>query len=178
MCSDKSEANQCTGFNDSTGTTHKCSSYYLIEHILKPGQIVEDVMFFTLGWEQRVEVLRQNLLMGNISEADKHLRTSINNFFERFVLNDVKRQVYKNNDLIKEWRGFRQLEMSDYDTLMEVHNKVSGESTLHEPSSEVRTPLDVRGYIGEFNKSIRAINSIRNFNNPSPPRQIEEITVQ
>ncbi|TXN34991.1 AAA family ATPase [Flagellimonas hymeniacidonis] len=177
LCAEKPESNQCIGYNVGTGNTHKCSSYYLIEHILKPGQIIEDVMFFTLGWEQRIEVLRQNLLAGNIREADKHLRTSINNFFERFVLNDVKRQVYKNNDLIKEWRSFRQLDINDYNTLMEVHNKVSGESTIHEPSEEVRTPLDVRGYIGEFNKSVRAINNIRSFDNPSPPNPIGEIII-
>ncbi|MCF6279719.1 MAG: hypothetical protein L3J14_05165 [Flavobacteriaceae bacterium] len=177
LCKDDTERNQCTGFNSTSNITHKCGKYYMIEHILRPGQVVEDVMFLTLDWEQRIEVLRNNLLNGDIREADKHLRTSINNFFERFVMNDIKRQVYKNNDLIKEWRGFRQVHIDDYDILMNVHNKISGESNIHEPSPEVRTPLDVQGYIVEFNKTVRAINSIRGFENPSPPRAVEEITL-
>ncbi|GAC1310609.1 MAG: hypothetical protein NVSMB24_28170 [Mucilaginibacter sp.] len=175
LCADNPEAEQCIGFVKTTGNTHKCSSYYLIEHILQPGELVEEVMFLSIGWEQRIEIIRQNLLNGDIREADKHLRTTINNFFERFVLNDIKRQVYKNNDLIKEWRDMRDINVADYDALMEVHNKVSGEGTIHESSSEVRTALDVRGYIGEFNKTVRAINSMKSFNNPSPPAPILEI---
>ena len=177
LCKNDSENNQCIGLNTTTNITHKCGKYYMIEHILRPGQVVEDVMFLTLDWEQRIEVLRKNLLNGDIREADKHLRTSINNFFERYVMNDIKRQVYKNNDLIKEWRGFRQIHIDDYDILMDVHNKISGESTIHEPSPEVRTPLDVQGFIVEFNKTIRAINNIRRFENPSPPRDVAEITL-
>ena len=177
LCKSDTESNQCTGLNTTTNVTHKCGKYYMIEHILRPGQVVEDVMFLTLDWEQRIEVLRRNLLNGDIREADKHLRTSINNFFERYVMNDIKRQVYKNNDLIKEWRGFRQVHIDDYDILMDVHNKISGESTIHEPSPEVRTPLDVQGFIVEFNKTIRAINNIRSFENPSPPRDVAEITL-
>ncbi|REE25874.1 hypothetical protein DFQ09_102465 [Winogradskyella pacifica] len=176
LCKNDTESNQCTGLNTTTNVTHKCGKYYMIEHILRPGQVVEDVMFLTLDWEQRIEVLRRNLLNGDIREADKHLRTSINNFFERYVMNDIKRQVYKNNDLIKEWRGFKQVHIDDYDILMDVHNKISGESTIHEPSPEVRTPLDVQGFILEFNKTVRAINNIRSFENPSPPRNVAEIT--
>jgi len=176
LCKNDTQSNQCKGFNSTTSITHKCGKYYMVEHILQPGQVVEDVMFLTLDWEQRIEVLRNNLLNGDIREADKHLRTSINNFFERYVMNDIKRKVYKNNDLIKEWRGFRQVHLDDYDILMNVHNKISGESTIHEPSPEVRTPLDVQGYIVEFNKTVRAINNIIGFENPSPPAAVEEIT--
>jgi len=175
LCSDNPEGEQCIGFVKTTGNTHKCSSYYLIEHILQPGELIEEVMFLSIGWEQRIEIIRQNLLRGDIREADKHLRTTINNFFERFVLNDIKRQVYKNNDLIKEWRDMRDISIADYDALMEVHNRVSGEGTIHESSPEVRTVLDVRGYIGEFNKAVRAINNMKSFNNPSPPAPILEI---
>lgn len=127
ICSGNSEANQCMGLNRTSHKTHKCGSYYQIEHILQPGEVIEDVMFLTLNWEQRIEILRSNLLNGDIREADKHLRTTINNFFERFVLNDIKRQVYKNNDLIKEWRDMREISEDDYNILMDVHNKVSGE---------------------------------------------------
>ena len=106
LCADKEEPNQCNGFDKTKNVTHKCGSYFRIEHILRPGAIIEDLHFFTLDWEQRIEVLRKNLLNGDISEVDKNLRTTINNFFEKFVLNDVKRKVFKGNDLIKEWRNF------------------------------------------------------------------------
>lgn len=174
ICSSENEKNQCGGFMPATGNTHKCCSYYQIEYILQPGKVVKDVMFLSLNWEQRIELLRKNLLAGNIQEADKHLRTSINNFFERFVLADIKRSVYKNNDLIKEYRDFREIDMEDYDALMEVHNKVSAEGTLHEPSAEVRTPLDVQGYITEFNKAAKAINKIHNHKNSNKHRNIIE----
>lgn len=175
LCDNEIIANQCVGFNTTTSNTHKCSSYYTINSIIQPGQIVEEVLFLTLNWEKRFEIIRKNLLAGDISEVDKHLRTSINNFFERFVLNDIKRQVYKNNDLIKEWRDIRDIDETDYNTLMDVHNKISGEGTVHEPSSEVRTTLDARGYILEFNKVVRTINNIRAYGNPTPPKAIVEI---
>jgi len=177
ICDNEIIANQCMGFNSATSNTHKCSSYYTINSIIQPGQVVEEVLFLTLNWEKRFEIIRKNLLAGNISEVDKHLRTSINNFFERFVLNDIKRQVYKNNDLIKEWRDMRDIDEADYDILMDVHNKISGEGTVHEPSPEVRTTLDAQGYIIEFNKVVRAINNIRSYGNPTPPKAIEEIPI-
>jgi hypothetical protein len=177
ICDNEIIENQCMGFNSATSNTHKCSSYYTINSIIQPGQVVEEVLFLTLNWEKRFEIIRKNLLAGNISEVDKHLRTSINNFFERFVLNDIKRQVYKNNDLIKEWRDMRDIDEADYDILMDVHNKISGEGTVHEPSPEVRTTLDAQGYIIEFNKVVRAINNIRSYGNPTPPKAIEEIPI-
>ncbi|MGB0933709.1 MAG: AAA family ATPase [Lishizhenia sp.] len=177
ICKNESEQQQCIGFNSQSDLTHKCCSYYQIEHILQPGSINEEVMFLSLDWEKRIEVLRSNLLAGDIREADKHIRTTINNFFERFVLGDIKRKVYKNNDLIKEWRDIREISETDYNLLMDVHNKISGESGIHESSPEVRTALDVRGYIDEFNKMVRGINNMRSFNNPSMTNQIEEILI-
>ncbi len=177
ICDNEIIANQCMGFNSATSNTHKCSSYYTINSIIQPGQVVEEVLFLTLNWEKRFEIIRKNLLAGDISEVDKHLRTSINNFFERFVLNDIKRQVYKNNDLIKEWRDMRDIDEADYDILMDVHNKISGEGTVHEPSPEVRTTLDTQEYIIEFNKVVKAINNIRSYGNATPPKAIEEIPI-
>nr|WP_199083194.1 AAA family ATPase [Pedobacter sp. ASV19] len=175
ICDAENEKNQCGGFVAATGNTHKCCTYYQIEYILQPGKVIRDVMFLSLNWEQRIALLRKNLLAGDIKEADKHLRTSINNFFERFVLADIKRSVYKNNDLIKEYRGFREIDLQDYDALMEVHNKVSAEGTLHEPSAEVRTPLDVQGYITEFNKAAVAINNMYNKDSSSKPKNVIEL---
>ena len=175
LCDSNPITDQCDGFKQATGMVHKCSSYYLIEHALQPGLVKEEVMFLSLDWEKRINIIRDKLIAGDISEADKHLRTTINNFFERFVLNDIKRQVYKNNDLIKEWRDMREISETDYNALMDVHNKISAEGTIHESSPEVRTALDVRGYIAEFNKAVRAINNIRSFNNPTPPAPIAEI---
>ncbi|MBA0882729.1 AAA family ATPase [Flavobacterium sp. BBQ-18] len=175
LCDNETETNQCIGLNKSTNSLHKCSNYYTLNSILQPGHIDREVIFITLNWEKRFEIIRKNLLNGNINEVDKHLRTSINDFFERFVLNDIKRQVYKNNDLIKEWRDMREIDEADYNSLMEVHNKISGEGTVHEPSPEVRTTLDVQGYIKEFNKVVKAINNIRSYRNSTPPKAIEEI---
>ncbi len=177
ICDNLTDSNQCIGLNKHTGKVHKCGTYYQIEHILNPGFLNEEVMFLSLDWEPRLEILRNNLLSGDIKEADKHLRTTINNFFERYILNDIKRKVYKNNDLIKEWRDIRPVEESDYNDLMAIHNKVSGEGTIHESSPEVRTTLDVRDYINEFNKTIRAINKIINYKNSSPAKPIDEITI-
>jgi energy-coupling factor transporter ATP-binding protein EcfA2 len=177
ICDGLTESNQCIGLIRSTGKVHKCGTYYQIEHILNPGFLNEEVMFLSLDWQPRLDILRSNLLSGDIREADKHLRTTINNFFERYILNDIKRKVYKNNDLIKEWRDIRPVEESDYNDLMDIHNKVSGEGTIHESSPEVRTTLDARDYINLFNKTVRAINNIRNNNNPSPPNPIDEITI-
>jgi hypothetical protein len=177
ICDKLPEQDQCIGFNKNTGQVHKCGTYYQIEYILQPGIINEDVLFLSLDWEPRLEVLRDNLIKGNIKEADKHLRTTINNFFERYILNDIKRKVYKNNDLIKEWRDIKPINENDYNDLMEVHNKVSGEGTIHESSPEVRSTMDVRDYIIEFNKTVRTINKIRSFNNVSPPKPIVEIVL-
>jgi hypothetical protein len=178
ICDKLPEPDQCIGFNKKTGLIHKCGTYYQIEYILQPGFLNEEVMFLSLDWEPRLEVLRENLLKGDIKEADKHLRTTINNFFERYVLNDLKRKVYKNNDLIKEWRDIKPVNEIDYNNLMDVHNKVSGEGTIHESSPEVRTTMNVRDYIIEFNKTVRIINKIRSFNNSSPPKPIEEIILR
>lgn len=177
LCNYETEINQCVGLNHTTNSLHKCSNYYTINSILQPGHINEEVIFLTLNWEKRFEIIKKNLLAGDISQVDKHLRTSINDFFERFVLNDIKRKVYKNNDLIKEWRDMRDIDEADYNTLMDVHNKISGEGTVHEPSPEVRTTLDAQGYIREFNKVVRAVNNIRSYGNPTPPRAIEEIPI-
>lgn len=177
LCAHEAEINQCIGLNTSSNSLHKCSNYYTIDSIIQPGHITEEVIFFTLNWEKRFEIIRKNLLSGDLTQVDKHLRTSINDFFEKFVLNDIKRKVYKNNDLIKEWREIRDIDETDYNTLMDVHNKISGEGTVHEPSPEVRTTLDAQGYIREFNKVVRAINNIRSYGNPTPPRAIEEISI-
>lgn len=177
LCDNESEFYQCLGLNQATGLTHKCSNYYTINSISQPGVVNKEVLFLTLDWEKRIDIIKKNLLVGDIREVDKHLRTTINNFFERFVLNDIKREVYKNSDLIKEWRDIRDIDEADYNTLMDVHNKISGEGSVHEPSHEVRTPLDAQGYIREFNKVVRAINNIRSYGNPTPPRAIEEISI-
>lgn len=177
LCNNEIEINQCTGLNHTTNSLHKCSNYYTINSILQPGHINEEVIFLTLNWEKRFEIIKKNLLAGDLSQVDKHLRTSINDFFERFVLNDIKRKVYKNNDLIKEWREMRDIDEADYNILMDVHNKISGEGTVHEPSPEVRTTLDAQGYIIEYNKAVRAINNIRSYGNPTPPKAIEEIPI-
>ena len=71
----------------------------------------------------------------------------------------------------------RDIDEADYNTLMDVHNKISGEGTVHETSPEVRTTLDAQGYIREFNKVVRAVNNIRSYGNPTPPRAIEEIPI-
>lgn len=60
---------------------------------------------------------------------------------------------------------------------MDVHNKMSGEATIHEPSPEVKTPLEIRDYIIQFNKAIRAINNIRSKGNSSSIKAIEEISI-
>lgn len=177
ICKNETEPKQCKGFDSNSGLTHKCCKYYQIEHIIQPGAINEEVMFLSLDWDKRIEILRSNLLAGDIREADKHLRTTINNFFERFVLGDIKRKVYKNNDLIKEWRYIRVISESDYNILMDVHNKISGEGGIHESSPEVRTALDVQGYITEFNKMVEGINNIRSVNNPSMTNRIEGIII-
>lgn len=160
ICNDGPDQQKCKGLLNS-GNIHKCGSYYLIEYITQPGHVKDEVIFLSLNWEQRLEILRANLIAGDKSEADKHLRTTINNFFERYVLGDIKRKVYKNNDLIKEWRSLRTIDDTDYNALMDVHSIVSSEGSLHESSPEVRTELDVRGYIVEFNKTVRAINNVR-----------------
>lgn len=177
LCDNESELYQCLGLNQATGLTYKCSNYYTINSTSQPGVVNKEVLFLTLDWEKRIDIIKKNLLVGDIREVDKHLRTTINNFFERFVLNDIKREVYKNSDLIKEWRDIRDIDMEDYNTLMDVHNKISGEGSVHEPSHEVRTTLDVQGYIIEFNKVVRAINNIRSYGNPSPPKSIDEIPI-
>lgn len=177
LCNNETEINQCIGLNHTTNSLHKCSNYFTINSILQPGHINKEVIFLTLNWEKRFEIIKKNLLAGDLSQVDKHLRTSINDFFERFVLNDIKRKVYKNNDLIKEWREMRDIDQADYDILMDVHNKISGEGTVHEPSPEVRTTLDAQGYIIEFNKVVRAINNIRSYGNPTTPKAIEEIPI-
>lgn len=178
LCEDDGEINHCKGFDSSTNDTFKCSNYYKISSSVKPGLIENHVDFFNHNWETRIEIIRKNLEAGNISEADKNIRTTINNFFEKVVLNDIKRVVYKNNDLITEWRKIKKdIEENDYDALMDVHNKMSGEATIHEPSPEVKTSLEVKDYIMQFNKVIRAINNIRSNGNPSSTKAIEEIPI-
>lgn len=178
LCENETEVNHCKGFDSSKNDTFKCSSYYKISSSVKPGLIEKHVDFFNHNWETRIEIIRKNLEAGNISEADKNIRTTINNFFEKIVLKDIKREVYKNSDLIPHWRNIKKdIEENDYDALMEVHHKMSGEATIHEPSPEVKTPLEVKDYIIQFNKFIGAINNIRSNGNPSPPKSIEEITI-
>lgn len=178
LCEDDGEINHCKGFDKSTNETFKCSSYYKISSSVKPGLIENHVDFFNHNWEARIEIIRKNLEAGNISEVDKNIRTTINNFFEKVVLNDIKRVVYKNNDLITEWRKIKKdIEEDDYNALMDVHNKMSGEATIHEPSPEVKTPLEIKDYIIQFNKVVRAINNIRSKDNPSSTKKIEEISI-
>lgn len=178
LCENETEVNHCKGFDSSKNDTFKCSSYYKISSSIKPGLIEKHVDFFNHNWETRIEIIRKNLEAGNISEADKNIRTTINNFFEKIILKDIKREVYKNSDLIPHWRNIKKdIEENDYDALMEVHHKMSGEATIHEPSPEVKTHLEVKDYIIQFNKFIGAINNIRSNGNPSPPKSIEKITI-
>lgn len=109
LCEDEGEINHCKGFDSITNDTFKCSNYYKISSSVSPGLIENHVDFFNHNWESRIEIIRKNLEAGNISEADKNIRTTINNFFEKVVLNDIKRVVYKNSDLITEWRKIKKI---------------------------------------------------------------------
>ena len=53
---------------------------------------------------------------------------------------------------------------------MEVHHKMLSDATIHEPSPEVKTPLEIRDYILQFNKMIDAINNISGKGNPTAPK--------
>lgn len=72
--------------------------------------------------------------------------------------------------------NFKKLKVFVY-ALMDVHNKMSGEATIHEPSPEVKTSLEVKDYIIQFNKVVRAINNIRSNGNSSSTKSIVEISI-
>ena len=138
LCEKETEPNQCKGYDSTTSNTHKCSSYYKISSILKPGHIESHVDFFAHNWETRIEIIRKNLEAGNISEADKNIRTTINNFFEKYVLHDIKRVVYKNNDLITVWRKIKKdIEEDDYNA--SVYEKIT--SYVENPLKDKENPV-------------------------------------
>jgi hypothetical protein len=107
--------------------------------------------------------MKSRIVAGNGADLKTDLRTTINSFFEVYVLADIKRDVFRGEDLIHNWKKFNSIPENEYNKLLEIHNKLSGKS-IHEPSIEANTELDIQDYKAFLNELIAVINKLRGTN--------------
>ena len=150
---------KCHGYKPNKKKVHKCGNYYKIEATYKPGYIKDEVSFQRLHYVQRLEQIRQNIEEQNTGKLSDMLRTTINNFYESFELGNVRNLVFTGHDLLtfRDRIKNNELNEEDYETLRELHSKLSGRGTMHEPTIQNKTPLDLRSYAEIYNKIVDLI---------------------
>lgn len=163
ICKDLPDADKCQGKPSATSLLRKCGNYFKVEYTSQPGKTLKDLDFFRFSYEQRIEEIKNRITEGNKDGLSGDLRVTINNYFENHILADIKRDVFKGEDLIHYWEKFNEITDTDYAKLMEIHNKLSGKS-VHEPSIEATTELDVLDYKNYLNDFITVINNCRGAN--------------
>lgn len=163
ICKDLPDAYRCQGKPNATSALRKCGNYFKVEYTTQPGKTLKDLDFFRFSYEQRIEDLKSRISAGNKDGLSGDLRVTINNYFENHILADIKRDVFKGEDLIHYWEKFNDITDADYAKLMEIHNKLSGKS-IHEPSIETTTELDILDYKILLNDFITVINNCRGAN--------------
>lgn len=164
ICKDLSDADKCQGKANATAPLRKCGNYFKVEYTTQPGKTLKDLDFFRFSYEQRIEEIKSRITEGNKDGLSGDLRVTINNYFENHILADIKRDVFKGEDLIHYWEKFNDISETDYTKLMEIHNKLSGKS-IHEPSIETTTELDILDYKNYLNEFITVINNCRGGTN-------------
>lgn len=158
ICKGQPDADKCKGKQATAEELRKCGNYFKVEYTTQPGKALKDLDFFRFNYIQRIEDLKVRITLGNKDGLSGDLRVTINNYFENHILADIKRDVFKGEDLIHYWNKFKDISDTDYAKLMDIHNKLSGKS-VHEPSIETTTELDILDYKTYLNEFISVINS-------------------
>lgn len=160
LCKELPDTDKCNGKPNPTDPLRKCGNYFKVEYTTQPGKTLRDMDFFRFSYEQRIEVLKNRITSGSKDGLSGDIRVTINNYFENHILADIKRDVFKGEDLIHYWEKFNYIADADYAKLMEIHNKLSGKS-VHEPSIETTTELDILDYKNFLNEFITVVNNCR-----------------
>lgn len=149
----------CHGFKNSDGMVYKCGNYYQLETGIQPGIVKDEIDFLRMNYEQRLSKIKNKLKKGDISDVSLMLRTTINNFYEHYVLGNIKQVVFKGEDLLNHKDNIRVIEFQDkdYDDLKKLHSDLSGRTAIHETSIQNKTPLDLKGLITIYNELIEII---------------------
>lgn len=160
ICKTLPDADKCHGKPSVTHDLRKCGNYFKIEYTTQPGKALKDMDFFRFNYEQRIEDLKNRIIAGNQDGLSGDIRITINNYFENYILADIKREVFRGEDLIHRWSEFKEITDTDYNKLKDIHNKLSGKS-IHEPNIESTTELDILDYKTFLNEFITVINNCR-----------------
>ena len=160
VCATLPEKNQCVGLGQSIQEIFKCGNYYTIESIATPNGIKKEIQDFRLSYEQRIERIKEQVNNADTNGLGQNIRQMINTFFEFHMLADIKTDVFAGQELIYKWRDIKKdIDNSHYETLINLHNKLSGVS-VHIPSLENKTELDIDDFIVIFNSVVDIVNTL------------------
>lgn len=165
ICEELEDSLKCEGYKSNTQTLHKCGNYLRLENTLHTGTVKTGVLYNTLRYKDKMLNIRQRLILDSIDEVPVDLRSVINDFIEQYYFADIKREIFKNLDMITLRAKLKPLSDEIWASLQALHNRLSSSSgTLHSYDYEINTTLEHSDYIDIFNDLIEIVNSEANQN--------------
>ncbi|WP_375723603.1 hypothetical protein LXN10_13985 [Arcobacter sp. KX21116] len=163
ICEELEDSLKCEGYKQNTQTLHKCGNYLRLENTLHTGTVKTGVLYNTLRYKDKMLNIRQRLTSDSIEEVPVDLRNVINDFIEQYYFADIKREIFKNLDMITLRSKLKPLSDETWVNLQALHNRLSSSSgTLHSYDHEINTTLEHSDYIEIFNDLIDIVNSEAN----------------
>lgn len=158
ICSELDGQNQCQGFKPNENKTYKCGSYYKTEHFRQPGTIKKEINYNTLNYINKLRTIKTRLENQDLTDVVVNLRSVINDFVEQYRFNNIKRSIFKGEDLIH--FDIKEITEEGLANLKQYHHTLSSSSgQLHSQDDEITTELDASDYIEIYNSIIDIINS-------------------
>lgn len=168
ICANFKDNYKCHGFKENKKMLFKCGNYYEIKYYLEPGYIEEGIIFSSMNYLNKLSSIKSAIECGDDSKLDKNLRFVINDFVEKYVFADIKRAVFKGEDLIHFKKNMREIDQSNYNKLVDLHHRISSRSgELHSTDSAIRTKLSPKDYATIYNDVVEVINKVTNNKIPN-----------
>ena len=165
ICEELEDSLKCEGYKENTQTLHKCGNYLRLENTLHTGTVKVGVLYNTLRYKDKILNIRQRLISDSLDEVPVDLRNVINDFIEQYYFADIKREIFKNLDMITLRTKLKPLSDETWAKLQALHNRLSSASgTLHSYDYEINTTLEHSDYIDIFNDLLEIVNREANQN--------------
>ncbi len=158
ICEELEGQEQCQGFKNNENKTYKCGTYLKVEHFIQPGKIKKGINYNTLNYLNKLKPIKERLEGHDMTDVVVNLRGVINDFIEQYRFNNIKRDIYKGEDLIH--FDIRDISEESLSNLKQFHHTLSSSSgLLHSQDDEISTELDPSDYIEMYNNIINIVNT-------------------
>jgi energy-coupling factor transporter ATP-binding protein EcfA2 len=157
ICKDLEGQFQCEGFKSNENKVYKCGNYLKVEYFVQPGSVEKGINYNTLNYINKLLLIKTRIEIRDMSNVVVNLRSVINDFIEQYRFNNIKRNIYKGEDLIH--FEIRDISNDSLSSLQQLHHTLSSSSgLLHSQDDEITTELDASDYIHIYNQIIDIVN--------------------